>query len=96
MTTPTPTKCVNRVCGVEFAKTGRTRHRARGLCFSCYDYFQKAGQLDRFERLTLSVKDRLEDILMLRGEGMDLNQIAERMGVTKSCIQKVFDRSRAA
>lgn len=75
---------------------GRRLHCGRGLCANCWRRHRLAGDLEHIERRTHSRDQLLADYRHLTAEGHDIQQIAERLGVTPSAIYKALARSRTA
>lgn len=65
----------------------------RGLCNSCYTLAQRNGTLDKHtlarpERRSLA--EFAEEYRLLRSEGYGRRHIAERLGVTRSAVDRAY------
>lgn len=77
---------------------GPWRHIAigRGLCMSCWRHLQGTGELADYERVSRSRDDLLDDYEVLRGEGYDWRQCAERLGMSYPSFERAMFRARKA
>ncbi len=68
---------------------------ARGLCRSCYEMKWNRGQLDDHPaKRTYRRRDEfVADYEMLRSEGYDRTQIAQRLGMTRSGLDQAYRRA---
>lgn len=71
-------------------------HSGRGLCINCYQRAWTHGRLADYPRATRTRADFVEDFQMLRGQGYSRNQIAERLGMKRSAVDKAYSRARQA
>lgn len=72
------------------------KHKARGLCGNCYFRMRYHGESVDWFRRWRTRDEFLDDYLMLRGQGFDDGQIAERMGMTRGGVYIAVYRARVA
>lgn len=92
----TPNRCT-RCRGQLRSKKARPQpgiriHSARGLCSTCY---KQVDYLD-YERITRSLDELLDDYVLLRSEGFDWRQCAQRLGMSYTAFERAMYRARAA
>lgn len=73
-----------------------SRPEGRGLCRPCWLLLGKTGELADYERPTRSRDDLLDDYVVLRGQGHDWRQCAERLGMTYPSFERAMLRARKA
>jgi hypothetical protein len=68
---------------------------ARGMCASCYELARLRGTLDQAppERTQRSRADFVADYELLRSEGYDKRQIADRLGMTIHAVRRAYARA---
>jgi hypothetical protein len=71
---------------------------ARGLCTSCYELHWRKGTLGQFptRRTMRSREDFIADYKLLRSEGYNRRQIAERLRMPYSAVNMAYRRAVAA
>jgi len=72
------------------------RHCARGLCSRCWFRSNDDGTLIDYPRATMSRAELLEDFRLLREQGLDRRQIAERLGMRKGSLNQALRRAELA
>ena len=83
-------KCLDG-CGREL-----DRHRARGLCPSCYGKHHRTGTHIDFERRTHTRDEVLEAWELLHPHGFTRRQVARRLGMTLFAFEQGCARARRA
>lgn len=63
----------------------------RELCSACYARAQRAGELERIKR---SADEVLDDWALMRDDGESVESAAQRMGMTRSALDKALYRAR--
>lgn len=82
-----------RIC--DCADCGRRRpNKGRNLCDTCWQRNWKNGTLDAFPRATRPRADVLEDWAFLASQGYTRRTAADRMGISKDCLDKAIERDR--
>lgn len=79
-------------CGCGQQLSGR---HARGLTMACYSRARRAGTLPDFPRPTRSYAETAEDATILHTRGVDLDGIAERLGLRPGSVVRAVERRRA-
>jgi hypothetical protein len=71
---------------------------ARGLCDSCYETHWKRGTLAQFptKRTMRTRAEFVADYELLRSEGYNRRQIAERLDMAYSTVNRAYQRAVAA
>lgn len=73
-----------------------SRPEGRGLCRPCWLHLDKTGELADYERPTRSRDDLLDDYVVLRDQGHDWRQCAERLGMSYPSFERAMFRARKA
>ena len=74
---------------------GQREHRGRGLCVNCYQYARHHGELVDYSPQLRSRDDLLDDYVLLRSEGLNWRQCAERLGMSYPTFERAMFRARA-
>lgn len=74
---------------------GAVEHDARGLCTVCYHWARSNGLLDEFPKLQRSAASVAEDHNFLARQGLDRDQIAERLWMKRRSLERALCRHRA-
>lgn len=74
---------------------GAVEHAARGLCAACYHLARSRGRLDEFPRLQRSAESVAEDHGFLAQQGLNRDQIAQRLGMKRTSMDRALCRHRA-
>lgn len=71
--------------------------KARRLCNACYERARRRGRLADYPLHPgyRHADELLEDYRMLRGEGYNVPQIAERLGMRLDTLRQAIHRARA-
>jgi hypothetical protein len=88
-------------CGRGPLLSGRSKqqglkHEGRGLCRVCYNHAKWSGVLVNYPRSTRSRDDLCADLELLTREGYSRTQIADRLGMSRSALDRAISRLRAA
>lgn len=67
---------------------------ARGLCQPCYTRATREGTLRNYEKGHRPIEDVIEDWLLLRSEGFNRPDAAERLGMAYKTLQKALERAQ--
>ncbi|MGH3094584.1 MAG: hypothetical protein ACRDMV_01120 [Streptosporangiales bacterium] len=83
-----PDACTD--CGTAFSAR---RYMARGMCIRCYARHRHRGELTDYERISWTRDEFLDEYQLLRGEGLNRRQIAERLGWRRSRLDAALARA---
>lgn len=72
------------------------RMRGRGMCTNCYANEEYHGRLTDWPRVTRSRDELLDDYVILRRQGYDGKQCADRLGMKYPTFERAILRARAA
>lgn len=72
----------------------RTRQVARGLCKPCYGHLNNTGGLVDYERVNRPRDDLLDDYVVLRDQGFNWRQCAEKLRINYRTFETAMYRAR--
>lgn len=70
--------------------------QARGLCTVCYAITRKSGERIDYPRSTRSRAELLEDVAVLREQGLNRRQMAERLAMSRNTLDQALLRAERA
>lgn len=68
--------------------------KGRGLIERCYNRMQWHGDLADYPRRTRRIEDVLDDYKLLRQDGYTLAQMAARIGMSRTALERALVRAR--